>query len=271
MTESDALAGNTTVLGPKPDNQSGGNGQRDTPFGYGNQMGLAVYAGQVYPMWAGNFNVAHVVNGAITGDPLNIWLQPMGIAAGPRVISSTMGTVAAATLTGTGSTQSAADVPQFVPPNGTGTVTTSIITLPGDPSLVVNDLQVTIPSLTYSNLSDLTGTLIAPDGTSVTLFGPGLLSGANLTNTILSDLVSFSGLLTKGSTTITGLSSLAGLAVGAAVTGYGIPAGTTIKSIGSANSAITLSASATVTGAEILARFHLWSPPAPLPTRERSG
>ena len=53
------ITGKTVVVGPQADNQSGGDGQRDGTFGYGNQMGLAVYDGQVYPMWAGNFNVSH--------------------------------------------------------------------------------------------------------------------------------------------------------------------------------------------------------------------
>ena len=49
------------------------------------------YDGHVYSIWAGNFNQSSIVNGTVTGDPLNIWLRTMVIAAGPRVISSTMG------------------------------------------------------------------------------------------------------------------------------------------------------------------------------------
>ena len=45
----DAITGKTQVFGPQADNQSGGNGQRDTGFGYGNQMGLAVFDGQRLP------------------------------------------------------------------------------------------------------------------------------------------------------------------------------------------------------------------------------
>ena len=76
------------------DNQGGANGQRDTAFGYGNQMGLAVFDGQVYPIWAGNFNQAFLKNnGAVTGFPLNILYRPMVIAAGPRIINSTMGPI----------------------------------------------------------------------------------------------------------------------------------------------------------------------------------
>ena len=94
-------------------------------------MGLAVFDGQLYPVWAGNFSGPNPVpdeestenipssngylnsylnNGVVTGFPLNIWYQPMVIASGPRIISSTMGPVVAATLTG-----SAADLPNSFP------------------------------------------------------------------------------------------------------------------------------------------------------------
>ena len=49
QTAIDAITGQTVVLGPQADNQSAGDGQRDATYGYGNQMGLAVYDGQVYP------------------------------------------------------------------------------------------------------------------------------------------------------------------------------------------------------------------------------
>ena len=55
QTAVDAITGQTDFLGPLGDNQSGGNGQADTAFGYGNQMGLAVFDGQVYPDLGGQF------------------------------------------------------------------------------------------------------------------------------------------------------------------------------------------------------------------------
>ena len=66
---------------------------RTASFGYGDQMGLAVFDGQVYPVWAGNFNEATDPSGTIIPDPLNIWYRPMVIAAGPRIINSTMGPI----------------------------------------------------------------------------------------------------------------------------------------------------------------------------------
>ena len=56
-------------------------------------MGLAVLDGQLYPVWAGNFNAAYLNNGAVTAYPLNIWYRPMVIAAGPRIISNSMGPI----------------------------------------------------------------------------------------------------------------------------------------------------------------------------------
>ena len=54
-TAVDAITGQTNVIGPASDNQSAANAQTDTGFGYGNQMGLAVADGQLFPIWAGNF------------------------------------------------------------------------------------------------------------------------------------------------------------------------------------------------------------------------
>ena len=42
------------------------------------QMGLAVFDGKVYPMWSGNFNQGYVVNGAIHGRPMKIYIPADG-------------------------------------------------------------------------------------------------------------------------------------------------------------------------------------------------
>ena len=49
QTATDAITGQTDVIGPESDNQSTGDPLTDTTFGYGDQMGLAVFDGQVYP------------------------------------------------------------------------------------------------------------------------------------------------------------------------------------------------------------------------------
>lgn len=63
-----------------------------------------------------------------------------------------------------------------------------------------------------------------------------------------------SGTLVNGANTVTGLSSTLDLWVGMPVEGVGVPAGTTVASIASAN-AITLSANATASGAQTLTLF----------------
>ena len=99
QTAVNAITNQTVILGPEPDNESGGNTKRDATFGYGTQMGLAVYAGQIFPIWAGNFNLATVVNGAVQGPFDTIEYQPMVIAAGPRIITSAMGPIPLAEAT----------------------------------------------------------------------------------------------------------------------------------------------------------------------------
>ena len=76
------------VRGPIPDNQSSGNPIRDTNFDFGTHQALAVFDGQVYPIWASN------QNGGTSGTQLlNIHLAKSVIAAGPRVVGSTMGPI----------------------------------------------------------------------------------------------------------------------------------------------------------------------------------
>ena len=62
----------------------------------------------------------------------------------------------------------------------------------------------------------------------------------------------FTGTLTSGSASVTGVSSTTGLSIGQDVTGTGIPAGTTILTINGLTATITLSANATASGSENL-------------------
>ena len=98
----DAITDQADVLGPQGDNGTAADNAANSPYGYGTSMGLAVYAGQVYPIWAGNFDQAHFVNNVPSGNALSIYYQPMVIAAGPRIISSTMGPIAASVTGFTG-------------------------------------------------------------------------------------------------------------------------------------------------------------------------
>ena len=91
-TAIDAATGNTVNLGPYPDNASGANANRDTTFDFGNRMGLAAASGHVTPVWSANFNAG--VQGTIkTTGATDIVVANATIAAGPRIVSSTMGPV----------------------------------------------------------------------------------------------------------------------------------------------------------------------------------
>ena len=70
--------------------------------------------------------------------------------------------------------------------------------------------------------------------------------------------VNFTGTLTSGAASVTGVSSTTGLSVGETVTGTGIPAGTTILNINSFAGTITLSANATAGGLESLSGTLAW-------------
>jgi len=88
-TATDAITGKTVDLSAQLDKLSGV--VPAPPYGYGIQTGLAVYDGQVYPVWAGNFNLSTAQ--PIQGDPLDVYYRPVVIAAGPRIVSSTQGAI----------------------------------------------------------------------------------------------------------------------------------------------------------------------------------
>ena len=151
QTAVDAITGQTVVIGPQADNNSSGNSHNDTTYGFGSSMGLAVYDGKIYPMWSGNLNQGNVVNGAIQGSPMGVQFQPMVIAAGPRIITSSQGPIAYPAAGGTVSFTVTFDRP-INPPGTTPTFTTNDVqvfyhdTTSGDPSiplLVTNIAPVT--------------------------------------------------------------------------------------------------------------------------------
>ena len=196
QTAVDAITGQTDVLGPEADNQSIGKPtttpgtitEADTIMGYGTEMGLAVFGGQVYPVWAGNFNqgvyIPAPIN-AVVGMPLNIWYRPMVIAAGPRIVTSSMGPIPLAEATsGTVSISVTFDRPINPATFTTGDVEVFYHdTTDGDPSVKLNVTGVTAVSSTQFTITfdptppaanpadyNYTGTysyLIAPDA------GPG--------------------------------------------------------------------------------------------------
>ncbi len=93
LTATDSIDTQTTVaLSPEGDNGTATN-TANSAAGFGTSMGLAVYDGQVYSVWTGNLDQASVVNNAPALDGLAALFRPMAIAAGPRIINSTMGPI----------------------------------------------------------------------------------------------------------------------------------------------------------------------------------
>jgi hypothetical protein len=91
------INGETVFDIPIPDNQSTGNPVRDAAWGFGQRSSVQAFAGQIFPAWSFNVNAGYSTDnfgGAnvalIRG---NIAIGRMYVAAGPRVISSTMGDV----------------------------------------------------------------------------------------------------------------------------------------------------------------------------------
>ena len=68
----------------------------------------------------------------------------------------------------------------------------------------------------------------------------------------LVQLINFTGTLTSGSASVTGISSTTGLAAGESVISPDLPSGTTILTVNSSNATIMLSASATASGSQSL-------------------
>ena len=92
-TAYDAATGKTVVLEPIPDNQSPGNGSRETNFGFGTRQGLDVNNGHVVPVWSSNLNGGASPSNLNNPLLLDIRTAQATIAAGPRVVSNTMGPV----------------------------------------------------------------------------------------------------------------------------------------------------------------------------------
>jgi subtilisin-like proprotein convertase family protein len=134
----DAATGQFVTLSPILDNESGGNNHTDTMFGYGDQMGLAVFNGQIYPIWAGNLNKGTLVNGVVEGPFLSIFYQPMVIASGPRIVSSTEGDVALGNATSGAISFTVTFDRPIDPPSLNGYTTTPTFT-PADVLVYYND------------------------------------------------------------------------------------------------------------------------------------
>lgn len=143
-------------------------------------------------------------------------------AAGPQIVGASLSVTSAETLTAS-SLQTIAV---------TTTVATETVTIPTIETVAVGQLGVVTLSqnATATAVTGATLTFLASDPMDVEPNDPGTIS--------------FSGIVTSGSSAVTLVASLTGLAVGMLVGGPGIPAGTTIATITSP-STVTLSAAAT--------------------------
>jgi subtilisin-like proprotein convertase family protein len=156
-TAIDAITGQTVIRGPQADNGTAADNAVNAAYGFGSSMGLAVYDGQVYPVWAGNFDEATLVNGVAEGNALSIYYRPMVIAAGPRIVNSTMGPVPLSTggLDGYQQAQKNGQLSFTVtfdrpinPPSGVASFTPADVqvfyhdTIFGDPSIPLDVLSV---------------------------------------------------------------------------------------------------------------------------------
>ena len=92
----DVATGQNRVVGPIPDNESGGNPNSDGTFGYGTRQGLVALNGNVYTAWSSN------ENGGPDGKAyLDIRVARATYAAGPRIVDGTSGVVTTTDASGT--------------------------------------------------------------------------------------------------------------------------------------------------------------------------
>jgi subtilisin-like proprotein convertase family protein len=88
-TATDAITGATVELGPVPDNQSIAATTAEATYSFGDRQGLAFAGGRIVPLWSGNRN-----GGADGKARLDILSAVIPVAAGPRIVASTMGPIA---------------------------------------------------------------------------------------------------------------------------------------------------------------------------------
>ena len=92
----DVATGQNRVIGPIPDNETGGNPNTDGTFGYGTRQGMVALNGNVYIAWSSN------ENGGPDGKAfLDIRVAHATYAAGPRIIDGTSGVVTTTDASGT--------------------------------------------------------------------------------------------------------------------------------------------------------------------------
>ena len=143
LIATDAITGNTVNLGPIPANESAPSSLAVDPVnaGYGSHQGLAMYDGQLHPVWADNQN-----GGTDNKQTTSIYTNTGYFSTGPRVISATSGPIGQPGDTLNTDTQS----------DGTPIASTFLVTFdrPIDPSTFTSaDATVMYRDTTLNNVS----------------------------------------------------------------------------------------------------------------------
>jgi subtilisin-like proprotein convertase family protein len=176
----DAITGKPVNNGPVPDNQSAGNPNRDGVFGYGIHDSVAVSGGVIYAAWGSNVTYSGTrpfTGGRDNQGRQNIALGVAHIAAGPRIVSGTMGPVGLTNQYGMAIDQ----VNQLRTADGTPIANAFIVTFdrPVDPnSFGTNDVTVYFRDTTPGNVSGGTVPVVSVEARNTGFFGPANAHGA---------------------------------------------------------------------------------------------
>lgn len=180
----DQATNTTKNLGPVMDNLSSTNNSQGidrTTYGFGDDQGLAVLGGHVYPAWTSNVNIISTSNAntpkvALAGGVDNKYLNHIRvaqatIATGPRIISGTQGPVGLA-----------GDAVNTLPTaaDGTPTVNAFVVTFdrPIDPnSFTINDVTVYFHD-TVNGSAPVAITPVSVTPLNTGAFGPNNIIGA---------------------------------------------------------------------------------------------
>ena len=214
--------------------------------------------------------VGQVVQGA--GIPANATVVAVSSAtsAAPTGVvtsgSKTIGTVSSTTGLAIGQIVTGTAIPANTVITGVTSNTITISAAASASSTVTPTGVVTASSPTVTAVSSFAGVLVGqpisgtgiPTGTTITAIGSSLSTitmSANATATSIVTAGSVTGITTAGSPVLTTVSTVTGVLVGQAISGTGIPAGTTIAAVNAVFPyTITMSANATATiiAAEVL-------------------
>lgn len=214
----------------------------------------ATQTGLTLPVIPGSISFTGTLNGTTTISPLS---STAGLAAGQSL--SGTGIAAGTTITAVG-VNSLTISPK-------ATLSQSNVSLSASPGMVLVQGTLSNNSNVVTALSCTTALSVGqavvgpglPANTTITAITPSTLTLSNsatanqnaATLAVGPGVFGVFGSVTNGSITVSGLSSMLNLAVGQAVAGPGIPAGTAIKALGTSSVDLTQSANANANGTNV--------------------